>query len=92
MPGISLGIFFVCDAGLGLDMSWCGVVSLPLVMSDETPTTESVRLDRQLVERVRVIAKAEGRWLSKMLQILIEEALAQRAYIKEFAARKLKKR
>jgi len=56
------------------------------------PDTESVRLDKGLVQKVRTLAKAEGRWLSSMFRVLVEEALAQREYLKKFAQRAIKRR
>jgi predicted transcriptional regulator len=56
------------------------------------PDTESVRLDKGLVQKVRALAQAEGRWLSAMFRVLVEEALAQREYLKRFAKRALKQR
>lgn len=40
------------------------------------PTTESVRIDKRLLDKVRVIADREDRALKAQLERLIEAALA----------------
>lgn len=53
-------------------------------------TTESVRLNKKLVAKIRGLAKKERRWVGAMADALIEEALEQRRYLKRFARQKLK--
>jgi predicted transcriptional regulator len=50
-----------------------------------SPHSESVRVNGQLLKRLRVLAEAEEMTLQGMIEQLIAEALAQRAYIKSFA-------